>query len=72
MTALAALYRQREHLSLRTRLLFTFGAVAALHLAAAGLLLLGGTLLPGPLAGPFSGQDGGGPSLAESGHRSSG
>lgn len=64
MTALAALYRQREHLSLRTRLLFTFGAVAALHLAAAGLLLLGGTLLPGPLAGPFSGQDGGGPPLA--------
>ncbi|WP_120523039.1 HoxN/HupN/NixA family nickel/cobalt transporter [Arthrobacter celericrescens] len=41
MTALAALYRQREHLPLRTRLLFTFGAVAALHLAAVGLLLFG-------------------------------
>jgi high-affinity nickel-transport protein len=41
MTALAVLYRQREHLPLRTRLLFTFGAVAALHLAAVGLLLFG-------------------------------
>jgi high-affinity nickel-transport protein len=38
---LATLYREREALPLRTRLLFTFGAVAALHAAAVGLLLAG-------------------------------
>ena len=46
MTALAnitALYRDRDALPLRTRLVFTFGAVAALH-AAAVVLLLAGTL----------------------------
>lgn len=53
MTALGnlgVLYRDRETLPLRTRLLFTFGAVAALH-AAAVVLLLSGTA-PGsqPLA----------------------
>ncbi|WP_426227202.1 HoxN/HupN/NixA family nickel/cobalt transporter [Pseudarthrobacter sp. DSP2-3-2b1] len=53
MTALSyfgVLYRDRETLPLRTRLLSTFGAVAALH-AAAVLLLLSGTA-PGsqPLA----------------------
>ncbi|WP_115790137.1 HoxN/HupN/NixA family nickel/cobalt transporter [Arthrobacter silvisoli] len=41
LTGFAVLYRQREDLPLRTRLLFTFGAVAALHLAAVGLLLFG-------------------------------
>ncbi|MGX5715480.1 HoxN/HupN/NixA family nickel/cobalt transporter [Arthrobacter sp. MAHUQ-56] len=53
MTALpniATLYRDRETLPLRTRVLFTFGAVAALH-AAAVVLLLAGTL------------NGGGPAL---------
>lgn len=46
MTALAniaTLYRDRETLPLRTRVLFTFGAVAALHAAAVVLLLAGGT-----------------------------
>lgn len=37
----AAMYREREQLPLRTRLLFAFGAVAALHLAAVVLLLAG-------------------------------
>lgn len=41
LTEFAAMYREREKLSLRTRLLFTFGAVAALHVAAVVLLLLG-------------------------------
>lgn len=41
LTDVASYYRQREHLPVRTRLLFTFGAVAALHLAAVVLLLLG-------------------------------
>ncbi|MEV7607358.1 nickel transporter [Paenarthrobacter sp. NPDC089322] len=49
MTTLAAfttMYRERETLSLRTRLLFTFGAVAALHVAAVVLLVSGsGSLL---------------------------
>jgi len=40
---LATLYRERDALPLRTRLLFTFGAVAALHAAAVGLLLAGNT-----------------------------
>ncbi len=43
MIGLAALYRDRDALPLRTRLVFTFGAVAALH-AAAVVLLLAGTL----------------------------
>ncbi|MFJ5958328.1 HoxN/HupN/NixA family nickel/cobalt transporter [Paenarthrobacter sp. NPDC092416] len=53
MTALAEfamMYRQREHLPLRTRLLFTFGAVAALHAAAVVLLLLGSAGAAQPLA----------------------
>ena len=43
MTSIAALYRDRDSLPLRTRALFTFGAVAALH-AAAVVLLLAGTV----------------------------
>jgi high-affinity nickel-transport protein len=35
------MYREREQLPVRTRLAFTFGAVAALHAAAVALLLLG-------------------------------
>ena len=49
MTALnsfATLYRDRDALPLRTRVLFTFGAVAALH-AAAVVLLLAGSPAPG-------------------------
>src|SRR5688500_18691436 len=38
LAALAALYRRRELLPLRTRLLVTLGAVAALHAAAVVLL----------------------------------
>lgn len=41
LTEFATMYRERETLSLRTRLLFTFGAVGALHLAAVVLLLAG-------------------------------
>ena len=41
MTSIAALYRDRDALPLRTRALFTFGAVAALHAAAVVLLLAG-------------------------------
>ncbi|UVJ39816.1 HoxN/HupN/NixA family nickel/cobalt transporter [Arthrobacter sp. CJ23] len=41
LTEFATMYRQREQLSIKTRLLFTFGAVAALHLAAVVLLLIG-------------------------------
>ncbi|MEE2569954.1 nickel transporter [Pseudarthrobacter sp. J64] len=41
LTGLASLYRSREHLPFRTRLLFTFGAVAAFHIAAVVLLVLG-------------------------------
>ncbi len=37
----AGLYRERERLPRRTRLMVTFGAVAALHAAAAGLALVG-------------------------------
>jgi nickel/cobalt transporter (NiCoT) family protein len=40
---LATLYRERAALPLRTRMLFTFGAVAALHAAAVVLLLAGNT-----------------------------
>ena len=50
LTEFAAMYRERESLSLRTRLLFTFGAVTALHLAAVALLLLGTTGGAQPLA----------------------
>lgn len=42
-------YRDREKLSLRTRLLFTFGAVAALHLATFILLLAGSVGAAEPL-----------------------
>ena len=41
ITNITTLYRDREALPLRTRLLFTFGAVAALHAAAVVLLLAG-------------------------------
>lgn len=56
LTGFAAMYRDRETLSLRTRLLFTFGAVAVLHLAAVGLLLLGsaGILGSGTAAQPLA------------------
>jgi high-affinity nickel-transport protein len=46
----AAMYRDRDTLPLRTRLFFTFGAVAALHLAAVGLLLSGAAGTGQPLA----------------------
>ena len=46
----AALYRQRGQLPLRTRLLVTFGAVAALHAAAVVLLLAGLVTAGEPLA----------------------
>jgi high-affinity nickel-transport protein len=41
LAGLATLYRQREQLSLRVRVLCTLGAVAVLHLAAGGLLVAG-------------------------------
>lgn len=47
LTSFAALYRDRETLPLRTRVLFTFGAVAALHAAAVVLLLAGTPALGG-------------------------
>lgn len=50
LTGFAAMYRDREKLPLRTRLLFTFGAVAALHVAAVVLLLLGSAGAAQPLA----------------------
>lgn len=50
LTEFATMYREREHLSLRTRLLFTFGAVAALHAAAVVLLLAGAAGGAQPLA----------------------
>ncbi|NUT71402.1 HoxN/HupN/NixA family nickel/cobalt transporter [Pseudarthrobacter sp. C4D7] len=50
MTSIAALYRGRESLPLRTRALFTFGAVAALHAAAVVLLLAGNTGAAAPQA----------------------
>jgi len=53
MTALAQfaeMYRERDTLPLRTRLFFTFGAVAALHVAAVGLLLAGAAGGGQPLA----------------------
>ena len=42
MTSITTLYRDREALPLRTRVLITFGAVAALHAAAVVVLLAGG------------------------------
>ena len=50
LTQFAVMYRERDTLPLRTRLMFTFGAVAALHIAAVVLL--------------FSGTAGGGQPLA--------
>lgn len=50
LTGFAAMYRDREKLSFRTRLLFTFGAVAALHAAAVALLLAGAAGGVQPLA----------------------
>jgi high-affinity nickel-transport protein len=54
LTQFAALYRERERLPVRTRLMITFGAVAALHIAAVVLLIVGslgaGSLGAGPAA----------------------
>ena len=50
LTELAVLYRKREQLSVRARLLWTFGAVAALHFAAVMLLLAGTAGAGQPLA----------------------
>lgn len=50
LTELAVLYRRREHLPVRTRLAFAFGAVTALHLAAVVLLLIGAAGTGQPLA----------------------
>jgi nickel/cobalt transporter (NiCoT) family protein len=53
MTALpqfATMYREREQLPLRTRLLATFGAVGILHLAAVVLLIAGTAASGQPLA----------------------
>ncbi|MDI3210911.1 nickel transporter [Arthrobacter sp. AL12] len=50
LTGVTALYRRREQLPLRTRLLVTFGAVLALHGAAVVLLLAGLVTAGGPLA----------------------
>ena len=47
---LLAMYRDREKLSLRTRLLFTFGSVAGLHVAVFVLLLAGSATAAQPLA----------------------
>jgi high-affinity nickel-transport protein len=50
LTEFAAMYRQREQLPLRTRLMVTFGAVVALHAAAVALLLAGMATAGEPLA----------------------
>ncbi|KUM38113.1 HoxN/HupN/NixA family nickel/cobalt transporter [Arthrobacter sp. EPSL27] len=50
LTGVASLYRRREQLPFRTRLIATFGAVAALHAAAVGLLLAGQLTGGEPLA----------------------
>jgi high-affinity nickel-transport protein len=50
LTRFAVMYRGRDLLPVRTRLLFTFGAVAALHLAAVVLLLTGTAAGGQPLA----------------------
>lgn len=41
LTGLTVMYRQRDELPLKTRMLCAFGAVAALHLAVVGLLFTG-------------------------------
>lgn len=49
MTSLAefaSMYRQREHLPMKSRLAFMFGSVVLLHLAAVVLLLVGGAGQP--------------------------
>ncbi|MET3719266.1 MULTISPECIES: nickel transporter [unclassified Arthrobacter] len=53
LTQFAVMYRERETLPLRTRLFFTFGAVAALH-AAAVVLLLAGTSFAGTTGHPLA------------------
>jgi high-affinity nickel-transport protein len=50
LTQFAVMYRERDTLPFRTRLVFTFGAVAALHFAAVGLLLAGAAGGGQPLA----------------------
>ncbi|PNH83493.1 HoxN/HupN/NixA family nickel/cobalt transporter [Arthrobacter sp. AFG20] len=50
LTQFAAMYREREQLPLRTRLLATFSAVGILHLAAAVLLVAGTAASGQPLA----------------------
>ena len=50
LTQVAAMYREREQLPLRTRLLATFSAVGLLHLAAAVLLVAGTAASGQPLA----------------------
>jgi len=50
LTNITALYRDRESLPLRTRVLCTFGAVAALHAAGVVLLLAGNPVARGPQA----------------------
>ena len=50
LTRFAVMYRERDSLPVRTRLLFTFGAVGALHLAAVVLLLSGTAGAGQPLA----------------------
>ena len=50
LAAFAAMYRERDALSLRTRMLFTFGAVAALHVAGVVLLVVGSVGAAQPLA----------------------
>jgi high-affinity nickel-transport protein len=50
LTQFAVMYRERDTLPFRTRLVFTFGAVAALHVAAVGLLLAGAAGGGQPLA----------------------
>jgi high-affinity nickel-transport protein len=46
----AVMYRQREHLPLKTRLMFTFGAIVLLHCAAVVLLVIGTAGAGQPLA----------------------
>jgi len=50
LSGFAAMYREREQLPLRTRLLFALGAVAALHVAAVVLLLASSAGAAQPLA----------------------
>ena len=50
LTQFAAMYRERDQLPLRTRLLATFGAVGILHLAAVVLLAAGTAASGQPLA----------------------